>query len=189
MFDFDQARTYKPIEEKLAKTTNPRHRQMLAMLLQHSRGEVEGDLEAVLGTLAPYPVYKGVRASGPQPEGPEQIREFYIKEIFGAGRHIFEGNKSRITVDDDTIITEGTMRILMWGKDLLEMGAPVDDPGATYLMTTDVLIVWPFDAEGRIIGEESWSRPPSKPLEKIAEQDVPQRFKDYIAGRLAAADA
>jgi hypothetical protein len=185
MFDFDPTRTYKPIEEKLAGTSNPRHRQMLTMLLQHSRGEVEGDLEAVLGTLAPHPVYKGVRATGPQPEGVEQIREFYINDIFGSGRHIFESNKSRITVDDETIITEGTIRILLWGRDLAEMGAAVDDQDATYLMTADVLIVWPFDDQGRIIGEESWNHAVSKPLEKIAERDVPDRFKSYIAERMS----
>lgn len=33
MLDFDQTKTYTPIEEKLAKTTNPRHRLLLERLL------------------------------------------------------------------------------------------------------------------------------------------------------------
>ncbi|AIT80584.1 hypothetical protein [Novosphingobium pentaromativorans] len=187
MFDFDVTRTYRPIEEKLNRTTNSRHRRMLQMLLQHARAEVEGDLGSVLATLAPWPVYKGVRPKGPQPEGPEEVRRFYIDEIFGSGRHVFESNKTRIIVDDDAIITEGPMRILLWGRDLADRGMQLDDADAVYLMTVDVLIVWPFDEECRIVGEESWSQPMVTPMQKIAEEDVPQAFRDYVVRRKAAA--
>lgn len=186
MFDFDVTRTYKPIEEKLQTTSNPRHRRMLQMLLQHARAEVEGDLESVLATLAPWPVYKGVRPNGPQPEGPEEVRQFYIHDIFGSGRNVFESNKTRIIVDDHTIVTEGPMRILLWGRDLALKGMQVEDETAAYLMTVDVLIVWPFDEECRIIGEESWSQPMVEPIRKIAEEDVPDTFKAYVEKRLAA---
>lgn len=185
MIDFDARRTYRGIEEKLAATTNPRHRAMLRMLLQHSKGEVEGDLDAVLGSLAPHPVYKGVRngGAGPQPEGMDQVRDFYVREIFGAGRHVLESVKDRIVVDDHTIVTEGTIRVFQWGRDLAQAGAPVDDDEAAYLLSARVLIVWPFDAEGRIIGEESWSEPATMALEKVPDAEVPETFKAYIRRR------
>jgi hypothetical protein len=189
LLDFDSTRTWKPIVEKLERTTNPRHRKMLGELLNHARGETESDLEMVLGTLSPNPVYKAVRQGPPdrQPKGFEEVRAFYVNEIFGRGRFCLEGNKDRIVVDDDTIITEGEMRLIRWGRDLAEDGVPLDDKDACYLMTVRILIVWPFDADGKIIGEESWSQPMFKPLQKVADEDVPARFKTYIAGRMAEA--
>ena len=98
----DQTITYRKIGERLAATTNPRHKLMLERLYQHARGEVEEDLEAVLGTLAPHPVYK-VQSQGPEmnPEGMENVRKFYIEQIFAKGRHVLESLKTRIVVADD----------------------------------------------------------------------------------------
>jgi hypothetical protein len=181
MIDFDSSLTWKPIAELLDRTTNPRHRKMLTMLLQHSRGEVEEDLDAVMGSLAPHPIYKGVRNGGvgPQPEGWDQIHRFYVEEIFGEGRHVLEARKPRIIVDDDAIVTEGPMRLIRWGRDLIAQGAKIDDPDAVYLMSATVLIVWPFDTEARIIGEESYARPPAT-FEKIDDADIPERFRTYM---------
>ncbi len=53
----------------------------------------------------------------------------------------------RIVVDDDTIVTEGNFRSRF----------PVDDPEAVYLLSLRMLIVWPFDADGFIVGEETYS--------------------------------
>ena len=183
----DQKLTYKDIEEKLAKTTNPRHRKMLEKLYQHSRGEVEEDLEAVLGTLAPNPIY---RSSSPDPamnpEGSETVRRFYINEIFGKGRHCLESTKPRILVSDDAIVTEGTVRSVHWGQDLLDTGTEVDDADGFYLLTYQMLIVWPYDEECRITGEESWSRRTGADyMRKIREDELPEAFARYVARRRA----
>jgi hypothetical protein len=180
----DQALTYRPIEEKLAKTTNPRHRMMLQRLLQHARGEVEEDLEAVLATLAPHPVYRVWR--GPpemNPEGAEAVRNYYIHEIFGKGRHCIESNKERIVVDDETIITEGVLRSVMWGRDARENGFDVDDLEAYYLIKYRMLVVWPFDEEVYIIGEQSYSAYPQDLIRKIDASDVPDSLKAHVARR------
>ncbi len=186
MFDFDTSRTWKPIQEKLNRTTNPRHRVMLQELLNHARGEVEGDLERVMGTLSSNPAYRWVRSGPKQPVGTEEIREFYVNEIFGGGRFCIEANKDRIVVDDDTIVTEGTMRVMLWGRDLERQGAQIDDRDAVYLMTLRLLIVWPFDANGKIIGEESWNQQPES-LVKVPFEDIPENFKAYVHGKLKAA--
>jgi hypothetical protein len=186
MLDFDPSITWKVIQEKLNRTTNPRHRAMLQELYNHARGEVEGDLERVMGTLSPNPAYRWVRSGPKQPTGTEEIREFYINEIFGGGRFCLEGNKDRIVVDDDTIITEGTMRVMQWGRDLERQGAPVDDPDAVYLMTVRLLIVWPFDQNGKIIGEESWNQMPES-LVRVAPEDIPENFRAYISEKLKKA--
>jgi hypothetical protein len=187
MLDFDPDRTWRPVQEKLDRTTDPRHRQLLEQVLAHGQGEVRGDLDMVMGTLAPNPVYRWVRQGSAEPVvGTEAVRRYYVDDIFGGGRHILEGNKDRIVVDDHTVVTEGTMRILQWGRDLVARGAPVDDPDATYLLTVRLLIVWPFDDAGKLLGEESWSQPSTSSLERVADEDVPAVFQDYIAAKLAA---
>jgi hypothetical protein len=181
----DQTLTYKTIEPTLAETTNPRHRLMLERLLQHARCEVEEDLEGVMATLSPNPAYR-VRSGGPEmnPVGAEAVRRFYVEQIYGKGRYCLESNKERILVSDDAIVTEAMVRSVHWGRDLIDMGAPVDDPDGVYLMTWDSLIVWPYDEDARIIGEEGWSmRVGPDAIRRITEDELPETFKRYVAGR------
>jgi hypothetical protein len=47
-----------------------------------------------------------------------------------------------------------------------------------------LLIVWPFDAEGFIIGEESYSAIDDADFfTKLEASQVPQTFRDYIDAR------
>lgn len=181
----DQTLTYKDIAEKLAGTTNPRHKLMLERLYQHARGEVEEDLEAVLGTLGPNPVYKSsIEAPGMNPTGMEDVIRFYKEQIFGKGRHCLESTKPRILVSDEAIVTEGTVRSVHWGQDLIDTGTPVDDADGFYLLTYTMLIIWPYDEECRIAGEESWSRRTgANYMQKITEADLPESFVRYVTGR------
>jgi hypothetical protein len=187
----DQTLTYKDIAEKLARTSNPRHKLMLERLLQHARGEVEEDLEAVLGTLGPNPVYKSsIETPGMNPTGMEEVVRFYKEQIFGKGRHCLESTKPRILVSDEAIVTEGQVRSVHWGRDLIDTGTPVDDPDGFYLLTYRMLIVWPYDEACRITGEESWSRRTGADyMRKISEADLPDSFKAYVARRKQAAAA
>ncbi len=190
MIDFDQDLTWKPVAALLAQTTNPRHKLLLSRLLDHCQGEVEGDLERVMGTLAPNPVYH-IWSGGPEmnPVGLEEVRKFYVEQIFGKGRNVFESGKYRIVVDDNTIITEGIVKNLIFGGDLQSAGVSIDDPESVYLTTARMLIVWPFDADGYIIGEESWANPVGIPMQKVDWPDVPANFKDYVTSRRDAVSA
>jgi hypothetical protein len=139
-----------------------------------------------MDTLAPEPVYR-IWSGGPEmnPAGTDNVRRFYIEQIFGKGRHCLEFNQDRITVADDAIVNEGVLRTVMWGRDLIDTGKPVDDPDGAYLVHYRMLIVWPYDAEGRIIGEESWSSIPKDNARKIDEADAPDNFRRYVARRRA----
>jgi hypothetical protein len=183
----DQSRTYAALEERYAATTNPRHKLLLGRVLQHAKGEVAEDLEAVLGTLAPDAVYR-TWSSGPamNPRGIEEIRNFYVTEIFGKGRHCLEYNVDRITVADDAVITDGLLRTVMWGRDMKAMGMPVDDVEACYLVQYRNLITWPFNAEGFITGEESYACPVKDYITRISDADVPASFLAYVQRRRQA---
>lgn len=188
MAAIDQSLTYKALGERLERTTNPKHKEMLQRLYQHARSEVEGDLEGVMATLGANPVYRiwSMPGAATNPRGTEAVRDFYVNQIFGKGRHCLESQKDRIVVDDDCIITEGDVRTVRWGRDLLEEGVEVDDPDACYIQSYRMLVVWPYDETNRIIGEESWATRAGAPMiGKIPEAEAPEQFRAYLAKRRA----
>jgi hypothetical protein len=100
------------------------------------------------------------------------------------GQFFFEMDMDRIVVDDDTVVTEGYMRSLYYGADAAARRLPADDSKGFYLLTLRMLIVWPFDAEGFITGEETYSAFVTPDFfKKIEESQVPQKFRDFIASR------
>jgi hypothetical protein len=185
----DQSKTFKAMEERLARTTNPRHRAMLEKLLVHARGEAAPDLDMVMGTLGKNPAYHSWTA-GPEmsPRGREAVLNFYIHNVVDAGRHVFEFDIDRMVVDDDTIITEGYMTMLYLGRDAIATGLPVNDPAAFYAVRMRMIIVWPYDDEGMICGEDSYSAPARENfITKVPPDQVPAAFKAFVAERDARA--
>lgn len=50
-----------------------------------------------------------------------------------------------------------------------------------YVLSLRMLIVWPFDADGFIIGEETYSAVPTPDFfTKLDAAQVPQEFRDFI---------
>jgi hypothetical protein len=181
----DPTKTYRLLEERIAKTTNPRHLLMLNRLLQHSMGEAKLDLDLVMSTLAANPRYIAWGAPADlSPVGREAVQAFYEETIVKGGQFCLELDMDRIVVDDDTIVTEGNLRSLYYGADAAQRGFPVDDPAAFYLLKLRMLIVWPFDAEGFIIGEETYSAITTPDFfTKIETSEVPQTFREFIDSR------
>lgn len=90
------------IEERIAKTTNPRHLLMLERLLDHAKGEAEQDLDRVMSTLTPNPRYVAWGAPADMsPVGRHAVRTFYEDTIVKGGQWHLEFDMDRIVVDDD----------------------------------------------------------------------------------------
>jgi hypothetical protein len=181
----DRSKTTSLIEQRIAKTTNPRHLLMLNRLLQHATGEVTLDLDLVMSTLTADPRY--VAWGAPEdmsPVGRQAVRAFYEDTIVKGGQFYLEFDMDRIVVDDDTIVTEGNYRSLYYGADAAKRGFPVDDPEGCYLLSLRMLIVWPFDADGFIKGEETYSAVTSPDFfTRVEESEVPKEFRDFIDAR------
>lgn len=184
----DQSVTFRLIKERIALTSNKRHLKMLEQLLKHAEGEAVADLDAVMETLSVNPSYHSY-GSGPNmnPVGRDAVHKFYVEEIVNGGKHYFEYDLDRLVVDDDAIVTEGNFKALYWGHDAQKAGLPADDPESFYLFYVRMLIVWPFDKDANITGEDSYSaitRPDF--LQKIENSQVPSAFRAYLDRRLAA---
>jgi hypothetical protein len=181
----DQAKTFRLLEQRIANTTNPRHLLMLNRVLQHAVGEAKPDLDLVMSTLSASPRYVAWGAPAElSPEGRQAVRAFYEETIVKGGQFFFEMDMDRIVVDDDTVVTEGLMRSLYYGADAAQRGFPVDDPTGFYILTLRMLIVWPFDAEGFITGEQTYSAFVTPDFfTRVEESHVPQGFRDFISAR------
>ena len=181
----DRTKMFTLLEERIAKTTNPRHLLMLNRVLQHAKGEAALDLDLVMSTLTAEPRYIAWGAPADMsPVGRHAVRTFYEETIVQGGQFFLELDMDRIVVDDDTIVTEGNFRSLYYGADAAKRGFPVDDPEGFYVLSLRMLISWPFDAEGFIIGEETYSAVTTPDfVNKVETSQVPQELRDFVAAR------
>lgn len=159
--DFDPDRSWSALEARISVETDPRRKQLLCRVRDHVRAEIGGQLEPLMDTLVDEPQYHmfglGFDAG---PKGRDAVYAFY-RDMIASGGHRFMFDIERIVVDENAVVTEGFMRTVSKGGDLIGSGVPeVDgepvDPAARYLAESRILTVWPADADGRLVGEDIW---------------------------------
>ena len=155
--------TWKLVEKRLAGESNPRRKRNLELVLAHMQAEARADIEGVVATLCEKPRYRTYGTPEDNalmnPEGSKDaVRAFYDATIVQTGAHRLEFACDRVIVDDESVFTEGVMRMAYPGKTLLDMGIEVDDPGAYYLSESRMGVVWPVHpTEEKLRGEEVYS--------------------------------
>jgi SnoaL-like protein len=154
----DPSKTWRLVEARLAREQNPRRRRNLETVLAHMHAEADGDLDRLMATVSDAPIYHAYASDDPifSPRGKDEVRRFY-QNFVASGAHRLEFDVDRLIVDDDCILTEGTMRIAYPGTLLKFMGHAVDDPDAFYLFQTRMAVVWPMDEHGLVIGEDTYT--------------------------------
>lgn len=153
----DPTKTWRMVEERLGRETDPILRRNLETILAHMKAEAVPDVDALMATIAAEPAYHAWGAADPlySPKGRDGVRQFY--EAFAAsGAHRLEFDMDRLVVDVRCVVTEGIMRIAYPGAILGLLGHAVDDPEAFYLFETRMCVVWPLDEQGLVIGEDSY---------------------------------
>lgn len=153
----DQRETWAAVEARLATETDPVLRRNLEVVLAHMKAEAEGDLDALMATVAEgasYHAYGGAPEQSPQ--GKAAVRAFYEAFIAsGATKLAFE--VQRLYVDRDGVLTEGVMRMAWPGRTLATRGIPVDDVDADYLYEARMATLWPMDEDGLVVGEDTYT--------------------------------
>jgi hypothetical protein len=158
----DPNRTWTAVEARLAGEADPRRRRNLELVLAHMKAEARADIDAVLATLCDAPRYRthaqpDVEALNPS-GSKEAVRAFYQRTIVDSGAHRLEFAVDRVLVDDDAVLTEGTMRMAYPGRTLRAAGVDVPDPDQHYLYEARMAVVWPVDpASGLLVGEEAYT--------------------------------
>jgi len=177
----DQSLAWRTVADRLAQTDNPRHGKMLQTLVDHLRAEEHLSLVELMATLVPEPDYHLWKQGADYgPKGAAAVRSYY-SELVESKRGILEYAIERIVVDDDTIVTEGTIRAYQPGAIARGFGFNVPDVDETYLVPYRAVIFWPFDAAGQMLGEDGYSTFDPDGAERVAPEDLPEAYLAQFA--------
>ena len=177
----DQLRSVRQIEDRLARTEDPRQRGMLSTVAAHLRAEAGSDLDGLRATLVDSPDYH-LWADGHDygPKGMDAVLGYY-GDVVAVKRQILEFDIERIVVDHDTVVTEGWIHAINLGAVARARGWEVDDDEASYLVSQRVVIFWPFDEEGRMLGEDGYANFDRKLVRELAPEELPEAYTRLFA--------
>jgi len=181
MSKMDPTKGYRAVEARLARVTDPRQRTILECLRDHLLAEAEGDFELLLSTLAANPQYHfwiDGSGFGDGPRGTEAVTAHYT-QLFEEHRNVCEFDIDRIVVDDDVIVTEGWFDQVFPGSILRKRGAEIDDPDAIYAHRMRLVLVWPYDEAGKLLGEDSYANGvmyAKENIRKLSKDEIPSAF-------------
>ncbi|ONH59105.1 hypothetical protein CcI49_18350 [Frankia sp. CcI49] len=165
------------LDARIEVTGDERHRANLAVVREHMVGEIAEDIDALLRTLSPDPVYHTWGAAPElSPQGTERVRRFY-EERAAAGHLYFQYDIEHLVVTDDIVVTDGVMTSLVPARGMLQYGIPDDD--TVYKLVVRMAIFWPIDPDGLVIGEESHSSLLS--FDAVDPADLPTDFPSQPA--------
>jgi hypothetical protein len=169
------------IDARIARTSDPKHVEQLKVLRAHMAGEVSEDVDALLATISP--LRQQYRTWGApedlQPASREAIRAFYFQRQ-ALGQLYFQFDIDRLTVADDIIITDGVMTSFVPGAFVTGMGQQTSHPEAVHELTMRMLISWPFDETGLLVGEETYSTVIA--VRPLAESEIPADLPAALVG-------
>ena len=100
----DPTKTWELVEERLSRTTNERHRQVLGIVLEHMKAEAVPDMDRLMATLSPNPDYHFWYANTDMgPKTTEGVRAYYEAFVASGANHlVFEID--RLAVDDFLVL-------------------------------------------------------------------------------------
>lgn len=157
MSRFDITQTNIAVERLLAVTENPRHRWLLQAYNRHRYLEMAGRWQEIFAPemTVEHPVYHfNVFGISTVLDGAEAVQAVY-EEWSRTAQCVFYATDEKLAVGDDMIVSTATIYQQTPGQLLVGAGAPVD-PDAHYLVANLEHMIWPYDDEGRLIGEDVW---------------------------------
>ncbi len=163
MSRFDITRTNIAVERLLETTENPRHRYLLHAYNRHRYLEMAGRWKEIFAPemTVDHPVYHfNVFGISTVLEGAEAVQAVYA-EWSETAQCVFYTDDEVLAVGDNMICSTATIYQQTPGAVLAAAGAPVD-PEAHYLVANVEHMIWPYDDEGRLIGEDVWEIDESK---------------------------
>jgi hypothetical protein len=184
--EFDLYLFRRQLQAKAERLESPRLRQMIAVFSEHTAAEIDGDLDRVMATMTPDPIFYVHHPSGDSgPKGWDAVKAMYA-EMFASRMNYMEMDYQCIVVDDDTVMVEFKQRKIIPGRlltpgsawtDAVEEGGERVDPAAYYLSQGRAVVIAPFDAQCRMMGEHSFGGP--KPVvRRLAAEELPGAYRD-----------
>jgi hypothetical protein len=169
------------LRERLAKTESARQQAMLETVIDHLEAEAVMSLDRLMATLAPEPEYH-LWANGADfgPKTRAAVAAYY-EQLIVDKRAVLEFDIDRVVVDDDCVVTEGWIRAINKGAIAKARGWIVDDDDADYLVTQRVVIFWPFNEAGQMVGEDGYANFDPRAARRLDESQLPEIYKALVA--------
>ena len=142
----------------LANTDNPRHRYLLQSYLRHRYLESAGRWEEILdpALTVDVPHYR-FNVVGREPftlHGKDEVGMLY-GHWTNTDQCIFYVSDEDVAVGDHMVIGRGIGYQQTLGSELAAAGLDVD-PEAMYLKKSQIMMLWPYDDQCRLVGEDVW---------------------------------
>lgn len=181
----DVRMTNNAIDALLETTTNPRHRFLLEAYHRHRFLEIAGRYEEIFAPemMCDNPVYhffiSGYNATL---TGTEAVKGFYAAWA-DSNQSIFYSENEQLAVADNFICSVVDQYQQTLGSQLISNGIEVDDENAYYLLKIPGMqMVWPYDDQGRLVGEDVWEPFPEK--REISKLDPSEVLTSAESGKL-----
>ena len=195
------------IDRVLATTENPRHRYLLQAYSRHRYLEVAGRYEEIFAPdmMVEAPCYH-FRAGGIKTKLEGQANVMNLYRLWSeTNQSIFYVESEQVAVADNFIASTSIFYQQVWGrsltlnkalgylpgflsdrilKRLLSAKGMKADENAMYLYSNFLEMVWPYDDEGRLIGEDVWEPDPDRA--DIVKLDPADVLTTAEAGKLLA---
>lgn len=161
---FDITQTNAAVERLIETTENPRHLFLLHAYNRHRYLEMAGRYQEIFvpEMTVEHPVYHfNVFGLNVTLDGREEVEAVY-RQWTETGQCVFyvDGDE-KLAVGDNMICSTATICQQTPGAVLAATGADAD-PDATYLVMNVEHMIWPYDDEGRLVGEDVWEIDESK---------------------------
>lgn len=172
----DAASTWQLLSDRLASESDPVLRRNLDVVARHVVAEVAGDLEALAATLVDRPRYTFWGGDRPRHlTGMDEVHSFY-EDGLRSGKNRLSFDITRVLVDQNTVVTEGTFRHVLRGEELPGRTMPDGtslDAQTRYLTAYQALVVWPITTDGLIAGEEIYLGEPHQVQRAVLAGELP----------------
>lgn len=157
MSRFDITKTNIAVERLIETTDNPRHLYLLHAYNRHRYLEMAGRWQEIFtpDMTVDKPVYHfTMLGKSLTLDGAEAVQSVY-REWTRTGQNVFYSEGEKLAVSDTMVVSTSTIYQQTPGHLLAEDGLPVD-PDEMYLVKTAEHMIWPYDDQGRLVGEDVW---------------------------------
>ena len=157
MSRFDITKVNAAVERLIETTQNPRHLYLLHSYNRHRYLEVAGRFEEIFAPemTVEEPVYHfNMLDTITTLDGAVAVKAVY-EEWTRTDQCIIYAEDEKLAVSEDVIVSSAMLYQQTPGAILAAGGVPVD-PEATYLVKIAIHMIWPYDDQGRMIGEDVW---------------------------------
>jgi hypothetical protein len=163
------------VEATLERTRDPRHRYLLESYIRHRYLETAGRWEEILESsmTVEHPHYR-FSLWGQPPfalDGRDEVAALY-SHWADTDQCIFYVQDEHVGVGDHLVVARAIAYQQTLGAEVLTADGDVDED-AMYLVRSQVLMLWPYDDQCRLLGEDVWEFDDAeKALIKLDPADV-----------------